>query len=944
MMKWLISIFSCMHWLVFGSFVTAYAQSSPSGVSKGEGISYTYDESDLEQPSEELSYYSGIERMFKNPALQAGIANGAAALDRSIESLMEAIFYRMLDRQLVFKTNTSIIPNLNFGVKLHRDVFNTAVGTYVVADQFSIGPQYLTKLRDIGQIPLNLQIDSNVNVYNIYPRSDGMRLAEKYELPTWRYFLNNWFGILPLLTRILPPSFNPNELYDPVSELQTGFIFPSKPEVVENMPIGSIRSYSLTGSIALPVELATLLPKEALDQLAKLEKVSSTFPITAFISGENRISVLRRSDNVVWVGVNSVKRAGAGIKAEIGRVLKAFANVSPLWAGVDVPFFPLDFDWVKARALRFDQLYEFDLTNKYARDAYTKAVAGDFTEAFVRHSDRLGGVDTGVTFHFKKNHDAIESDDESSLNFFLFRKTREKSRSEGEIEINDPTGKYFVLDSTQETEQETWEVLTGAEQIAIKDSVEMRVERVSKDNDSEFSYRFFASDKNPSQFSISLNIQDRHTDAEELDQYMDLVRRFTKLKLSKVPKIPRRSEEKQQSLRMTSAAIDPTEQIQQLHVTPTFLGQFTANASVSFSNDVLSQICTKPEDEMWAAFASAFDKDVGFWSNAENRSSWTAIKNITSHVVAMPLRPFNIRFPSVDFYLQTKDAIAALHDICAAQTPVDKQDHFSELVSTNYPSQLTEAMLSLADRRMVPRTITFFTKPRGDADAATKEAFKSMNNQVVKSSAAPLAVQRHQIADEKLSAFFPSQLRQRGTKPIIANVSVNAIERTPLLPPLPAVESSQSVETEEVPAEQRQIEVMPSPEPSASPDPLTTLRSIQLELSVKNMPLTTVGKFYIRIESAGDVNVGRFVIAEQVLQVNPLLELQSDEATAGLQNKYQIILNGPNSPITSMITGDSVELDGGLQIHIAASADGKLWSDERLLKFRFENGKLLPPE
>jgi hypothetical protein len=883
-------------------------------------INYSFDEVE-EAPELEVSYYSGIERLFKNPALVSGLSNGTAALNRSIESLMEAVFYSLLDNELIYDAGIT-----KFAVMMKRDVFNTTTGNYVVVDHFSLGPRHLKELHKWwGKLPLNLQADASTNIFNIYPRSDGQRLAEREDQPYWRMALSNWLGLLPFFTRILPPSFNPNELYDPVTQLTTPFSFPTDPKIFMEMPIGSIRSYSANASVALPVDIAYLLDQESRKQLETLENLKASLPVKVFVTGEHRISVLRRSEHTAWVGLSNVRRAGGGVSAEIGRTLQVLSKISKHWAGVPMPLIPVDFDITKAKALRFDQLYEFDLRNKFAQEAYRKAVDGDFTLAHQRYLDhREQDIDTGVVFHFKRNEDAIETDDESNLNLFVFRRTRDNSRSVGEVEITDPDGRFNILETRQETDDEIADVLMGTEQIASRDSAQLKVIKKLKSENpdqNDYEYVFSASDQDPISLSVTLSIQDKHVDAEELENYLRQIRKFTRLKLSKIPEIPNRDADLIRNQYKFDYVANPTNHHRDTHVTPTYLGQFNANASVVLSTQDLNKIASHTENEIWSAFAKAFDQDSNFWKQESNRNSVVMGTAVLKSAVMLPLKVFNIRSVWSDFYWNARGAIAAILQYTKVEKPKDKLELISKMLASSYSDRVAEAMLLLTDLKKVPRSVSFFTSARGNARDEVKSRFRSINNQVVKSVTSMPESARHKVAEEKLSAFYPSQLKQRGVRPLIHEVSVDAIVPSPT-----AIDLNSNM-TPESPTD--------TPSPSIN-------KHIQLQLRIKNVDPNQDTKFYVRIENAGELQVGRFVIAEQVVKLAPNLSEEIRDLDGPNSLSFRLWLSGPLSPLKSFLGDQSVAVSGNVQVHISASNDGKLWSEERLLRFRFEDGNLMP--
>src|SRR5690606_31425936 len=127
---------------------------------------------------------------------------------------------------------------------------------YVVVDRFQMGPDFLRELGKVRGLPLTFNGQSQLFVTNATYRSNASRKAEEQKAGFWTELFANWFGILPFLTNILPPSFNPLELYDPVTYLKTPFLFPSTIDHALELPIGNIRSYGISGGASLAVDTA----------------------------------------------------------------------------------------------------------------------------------------------------------------------------------------------------------------------------------------------------------------------------------------------------------------------------------------------------------------------------------------------------------------------------------------------------------------------------------------------------------------------------------------------------------------------------------------------------------------------------------------------------------------------------------------------------------------
>lgn len=846
---------------------------------------------------EEESSHMQVDRMFKDSAWASGLSSGADTLNRSLDSLMEALFYKLLDNQLVY----DVTDASQFTAKLKRDVHTTADGSYVVVDRFSLGPRFLAPLTTMMGAPLNLGGDSNINVLDIYLRTDGMRLAEEQELGFWRRAANNWFGLLPILTNILPPSFNPNELYDPIRQLETPFQFPFTLNELGDMPIGSIRSYSFSGGINLTWDIAEAYRAEISDLLDASNDLTVSLPYSIFRTGEHRINVLKKSNDLVWVGVSDVQRQGHGLSTSLGKVARVFAQVTPYWSGMPAAIFPIDVGGTLADVKKFDLLYSFDLRKEEARVAYLRAVRGDFTLAHKRNLETTTTQkDTGVRFHFTRKQDSWDTEINNTSNFFVYRRGRHQLRSEGEIETTDEFGKFYSLESEAQTEDETWDALVGGRNIHNESRITLKVEReedrASKDR-KEFIYRFPKDEKDPIGLILSMNIQDRFTDAQDYKDYTQALRFFLDMDLPEVPDIPLRDEEVMSLRRKEQTMIDPLRDSENLHVTPTYLGRFQANAAIYIDTDDIHILRSLPEDKYWEAFGYAFYSDKTLWARDEARNRFLNQLRWITFAGAYPLRLLNLRFASADAIAEAKHRVSALEKLKRAQQPMEKLNAFHELLDTDHQVQLARALQYLLPKRDVARSVSFSTQAKGDAQGAAHELFESINRKVFRSGRGFPVDTRYRLAREKLFAFEPRQLTDERQKPYIKQIIVH----------------TQNVN-------QRY--------------------ELAVVLEVPKKQWETSLKAYVKLEEGGRVNVGRFVLAESVLDLSPV----TVGAKEGSSTEFRIFLSGEDSPLKGLLYDGKLKNQGSYEITLAISYDGLVWSEERKLRFRFVDGRLLPPK
>lgn len=288
------------------------------------------------EENDQVFFIPPIEEIFENPTLALGLASGADAINHSVESLMKALFYSLLDNEFRYDLTSSIWLT----GALTRDVFSNLDGSYVVVDRIDAGPNYLINLPPLAGTPLSFAVNGRISMLEIYLTSDGLRVANDENISKFRSIANNWFGALPLLSRVLPPSFNPNELYDPIRQLEVPLFFPWSASIFEKMPIGSIRSYAFSAGARISADLTTKFGKNIINLV---EKAGQKFvlPYSIFSDGEYRINVLRKSKHIAWVGMSRNNRVGHSIDGFIGQTFRLFANALPFWNGVPGGFFPL---------------------------------------------------------------------------------------------------------------------------------------------------------------------------------------------------------------------------------------------------------------------------------------------------------------------------------------------------------------------------------------------------------------------------------------------------------------------------------------------------------------------------------------------------------------------------------------------------------------------------
>lgn len=889
-----------------------------------ETVRIDYDEADDKPPPDD-SYFEPIEQIIQNPALIGGLAANADAINRSVESLMDSLFYSLLDNERKFYIN----DDAWFGIQLKRDVYSTPSGAYVVIDKIALGPRYAKELYKVHEIPISLGIDGTVEVLQINLRTDGQRLAEQASLPTWRRWANNWFGLVPGLATILPPSFNQNEMYDPIRLLETPFVFPLTTETFYGMPVGSIRSYAISGGVQLPIDFGGALDKASQDELTRIGGLKLGSPYTIFRRGEHRINVLRRSEHSAWVGLKELTRTGHALSPFVGTkyfILRGAlaANIFSwhwVWTGVPISMLPIDLNLEQATANLYDHVYEYDLRNPAAASAYEEAVKGNFVPSRDRYLDQKEkGLETGVTFHFARVQDRFENVSRNGPNVAVYKQERQKNRTTAEVEITDAEGKFYVLEGTQDVEDEAWDILVGGEEKRLQQTVEMRVRKVlNKDNpDDTADYSFaFEAVEDPTVLNINMSVQDRYVDVAEYDGYLEDLRFVTGLPLDKAPKLDLQDQELQKERRRRGFFADPGASVSLIHVPATYLGRFGATASMSFDTQALQRILDASDDDKWRAFAKSYGVESKTWLSVEGRASFAHSAQWFKAFVLYPLRLFNTRVASADAIKEATTAINALAEIKKLETPVAKLEAFYKLLDADHPERLTRALLNLSDLSRIPRRISFSAQPKGAARQAIKDRYGKLHNTVVKEGPPFPDPGRYARAKKKLAAFYLDQPRESIEKPRIARIVVG---------------------TRTVPESVRGLGIDPDlrgPEVPVDPN----AKHVFITISVARAPASGPLKLYVRAEEGGKIKIGKLELAADVLELSP--SDKSDPAAPDIL-VYEFFLTGPLSPLSSYLFDRATKSGSELQVTMAASRDGQIFSDERSVEFLFQNGDLLP--
>jgi hypothetical protein len=855
-----------------------------------------------ERASKRASTDQAMSRLTPNRNLARGLASGVTSLNRTVDSLLESLFYGLMDQELRHDISDDAALVANY----RRDVHPTGLGQYVVTDTFRLGPNFLKELGKIRGLPVTFQNQTQLFITNTSLRSDALRRAEADRNPFWRELLSNWFGALPLLTRVLPPSFNPEELHDPVGYLQTPFLFPRNVEEALAMPIGTVRSYGLAGTTSLAIDLKgrTFTEWQKKLQLADLDL---RLPLSLFHEGEHRISILRRTQDEVWLALSELRRLGQGLGTDLGKTYQAFQTVFGWWSGVPAPIAPVDFELQKARNIRIDELYSFDLREALAQVAFTDALRGKLSKARdFSGQNPQSRIAPGVRFHFRRLSTRRETNLQKGHSFYVAQSQRDDQIGLGESKTVDPQGEFLTLDAEHEIEDRNWNLLVGAENLEFRHrlSIPVRKETLKGRPDR---YKLDITAENPLYMTASLRLIDNFVDTRELHRTFKLLRIYSGMPLEELPDIPTYAADVRRELLLQQALANPMNEISQREVTPTYLGRMTAFVHIYFAHDTILQLAQKPSAELWAAFAKAFDADPQAWQEEGVDPGFSYYINLLGSYLALPLKLLNTETTYPDLVLEAKRTHQAFQKVLKAREALDLQNAYQELLDTSHPVIFLQALHELAKGLALPVLVGIHAEAKRSSDDTpdtrqAKDLFASLDNKVFPSEWPIPPLKRDQSVEEKLASFDPSNLRSQRPLPQLQRLTL-ALDRY---------------------GRKR-----------AKDD-----ARLLAELTVQNPPLRSdTLTAYIRVEQHGAIDLGRFVLAEQLFALKPLpLDGQAGASQHFLT--YRLPLNGPDGLKDSAFFDQALSEGGAFDLIVSLSDDGEQWSAEQTLSFTIENGML----
>lgn len=700
-----------------------------------------------------------------------GVTSGTSAINNNLDSLMNSIFYNLLNNNF----SQNITSYLTFNENLSRAFFTTDLGKIIIIEQFKIGPEYLNKIGNIIKLPIHLGSKGSLTITKIYPSSDLQRNLTKQQVPTFRFWANNWFGLLNLAEKILPPIFEAAKLYDPISYIKTPFEFPINLQRFNQMQTGTVISYSFNGGITLPFSLNDPSPKESTKQ-SWWKKANYLLPYSIFVHGEFKISVFKSSKKIALVGLSTKKQLGHSLGGLIGTTFYLLKDSFSFFSGLPAAFTLVDVSASNYFIKNYNQIYKFDLSKKIDLDNYKRAIGGDFTSS--KNSSKIDKKN----IELEKTSFSMVKNTKNTKNFLLtYGVEKVKNIASSKTKINGLNNSDLILEVNINQTDRSTNILTGPENYNISGQLSLNVKDLPSINKNKKAI-VFNSDKNIDKYQLILKIKinDKIANSYDYYDYIKTVKDFSNLDITDYPAVPKVEKGTDALRRKRLIFSSPSDVVLDIHNTSTNVGSINISGTISFNENMLTKIIDSSEQNLNLAFSQAF----------EIKGPIELPPNFLTQLpstLLYPLRVFNIRIPSIDAYPEIERNVLILKEINSKSTPLEIQKSFNRLFNTDYTLQLIKGLHNILKDQEAPARIRFFIKPNNQLTGKLKDDFLKLNNRSFNSKAKFPKAAVSSLSQEKIATFSPdgvgkaNQIKTSLNKLTIRNdfslvVSVNNVE------------------------------------------------------------------------------------------------------------------------------------------------------------------------
>jgi len=387
--------------------------------------------------------------LIDSPALRHALSAGTFAANTAVTNAMDALFYSLLDR--TWPLNKSRFTTLETGIE--RNLTRLPDKSYLVIDRVMIGPRMSRQIIPAAPFGIGAAVAAGSYFYEFYLTHDAERLNEGSRNLKNKFSAMNWFGILPFLTRILPPSFDPNELYNPMRVFSVPLKVPLNRKHLQEMQENTIRSYAIKGTVSFPMTHAWL--QEKLPSIAKKTALAGSLPIYIYANAEARVSVHKQSENQFKISLSNIQTEGSNIGLEIGKMFYAFGLKASefTWKGVPVAIFPLRMSFDTHMLQEHTLVRNINLNEDIPDEALAKALTGNFNDL------DLSCLSCKRTDVYKSGTSRLTANGFSG--FFLDTKS-EARRESTDYSISRDKLNVNFSETRHESNSVSWDIMNGA--------------------------------------------------------------------------------------------------------------------------------------------------------------------------------------------------------------------------------------------------------------------------------------------------------------------------------------------------------------------------------------------------------------------------------------------------------------------------------------------------
>jgi hypothetical protein len=414
---------------------------------------------------------------------------------------------------------------------------------------------------------------------------------------------------------------------------------------------------------------------------------------------------------------------------------------------------------------------------------------------------------------------------------------------------------------------------------------------------------------NPLYMTASMRIIDNFVDVRDYNRTLALLRRYTGLAIDNVPEIELFARDVEKRLMREQALVNPMDEVYAQPVSATHLGKLSATAHLYFAHDLIVALARKDEKALWTALAKAFNANPKQWAREGPAEGMFYYANLIGSYAVMPLRLLNIESGYPEVASEARRMRKGFDALLKAKEPLEILEAYNQIMDTHHPVEFMQALGDMAKGLPVPIVVGFNAqgqeRGKDSEDVRTaKKQFETLNDRVFESPWPIPPLKRDQSVEEKLANFLPGGYRDPRPTPKLLKAKVT-LDRSAHLARAGAG------------------------------------GELRLQLSIRNMSITHGNlQVYVRFEQHGAINLGRFVLTENIVQLSPDINNTTLGPRRNRTETFQLTLNGVGGLPDTKFLDEAIANGDAFDLHISLSEDGESWSPEQTMSFAIENGLL----